>query len=237
MNLDADMLRNLPVWFVATLLSLTLHEAGHAWVGRLGGDDTASSQVTLDPTPHIRREPFGMIVVPLLSFLFNGGGWMIGWASAPYDPFWAQRYPKRAALMAAAGPLADLFLALIAAGLIHLGIAFWGWTPAMSPTFGEIVVGSDGSSSAITTFVSVLFSVNILIGLFNLLPLAPLDGHAVVPLFLNDRLTQKWHSLFADRSASMIGLVIAWVIFSRAAFPVFVTSINLLFPGAHYTIS
>ncbi len=233
-ELSSDVLRNLPVWFVATLLSLTLHEAAHALVGRWGGDHTAADQVTLDPTPHIRREPFGMIAVPLLSFLINGGGWMIGWASAPYDPSWASRFPKRAALMAAAGPIADILLALIAAAVIHGGIAWAGWMPSTAPTFGEVVLGADGQASAVTTFVSVLFSVNVLIGLFNLLPVPPLDGHAVVPLFLSERLGEKWRTLFTERGTSFIGIIIAWVIFARLAFPVFLLSLKLLYPSMSY---
>jgi len=57
--------------------------------------------VTLNPWPHIRREPVGMILVPLITFATRG--WMMGWASAPYDPTWAHRYPRRAAVMALAG--------------------------------------------------------------------------------------------------------------------------------------
>lgn len=230
-QVDAEVLRSLPVWFVATLLSLTIHEAAHALFGRLGGDDTASDQVTLDPTPHVRREPFGMILVPILSFLFNGGQWMIGFASAPYDPLWASRHPKAAARMAAAGPLADLLLALVAAGVLHLGMAFWGWQPIIPETasFDALVLGPEGEPTALTTFFSVLFSVNVLIGLFNLIPVAPLDGHAVVPLFLNERLTRKWHSLFEDRAASFVGLAIAWVLFGRLAWPVFEGSVWLFY--------
>jgi len=52
----------------------------------MGGDHTAAlgGQVSLDPVPHIRREPFGMVVFPILTYVM--GGWMMGWASAPYDP-------------------------------------------------------------------------------------------------------------------------------------------------------
>ena len=77
------------IWYVALLFSLTLHEASHAWAAMKGGDRTAyhGGQVSLDPMPHIRREPFGTVVVPLLSFALSG--WMIGWASTPYDPRWA----------------------------------------------------------------------------------------------------------------------------------------------------
>ena len=63
---------------------------------------------TLDPLPHIRREPFGMVVMPILSYVL--AGFMIGWASAPYDPYWARAHRKKAALMAMAGPASNLAL-------------------------------------------------------------------------------------------------------------------------------
>src|SRR5690349_10920884 len=87
-------------WYVVFLFSTTIHEASHALAALRMGDDTAhrGGQVTIDPFPHMKREPFGMVIVPLLSYFM--GGWMMGWASAPYDPVWANRYPKRAGLMA-----------------------------------------------------------------------------------------------------------------------------------------
>jgi len=228
--LQPEVLKTLPIWFVATLLSLTLHEAMHALLGKLGGDDTASDQVTLDPTPHIRREPFGMLLVPVLSFFFMGGGWMIGWASAPYDPRWAQRHPKKAALMALGGPLGNLLIAGVAGGVIHAMIAAGQWSPAFSGmSLEELAVTGGGEATALTTFVSILFSVNVLLAAFNLLPVPPLDGHAVVPLFLTDKGTERWFRLFEDRSAALIGLVIAWVVFGRLALTVWELAVRTLF--------
>ena len=88
------------VWLIVFVVSITAHEAAHAWAAWLGGDPTAyrGGQVTLNPIPHMRREPFGTILFPLLSFLWLTPGWMMGWASAPYDPFWEDRHPRRAAL-------------------------------------------------------------------------------------------------------------------------------------------
>src|SRR4026208_1476601 len=97
-------------WYLVFLFSTTFHEAAHAWVAKLGGDLTAyhGGQVSLDPRPHIQREPFGMLILPLISTLISGGPF--GVASAPYDPRWAMRYPRRAAWMALAGPTANLGL-------------------------------------------------------------------------------------------------------------------------------
>ena len=112
--------------YVIFLFSTTCHEAAHAFVAKLGGDSTAAlgGQVTLNPVPHIRREPWGMLVIPILAFLFTNG--MIGWASAPFDPLWERRHPKRAALMALAGPAANYTLMLIAVIGLRLGHTL-GW--------------------------------------------------------------------------------------------------------------
>ena len=223
------MIRTLPVWFVATLLSLTLHEAMHALVGRWGGDDTAADQVTLDPTPHIRREPFGMLLVPVISFFVMGGGWMIGWASAPYDPHWAAAHPRKSALMALAGPLGNFLIAAVAGGVLHGMIAAGHWTAALQDLQTLALVADTGEANALTTFVSILFSVNILLGTFNLLPVPPLDGHGVVPLFLTEKGTRRWFGLFEDRGAATIGIVVAWVLFGKLAYPVWGFAVRTLY--------
>src|SRR5437660_25605 len=125
-NLAIGLLR-----YVVFLFSTTCHEAAHALAAKIGGDPTAAlgGQVSLNPIPHIRREPFGMVVVPALSLLT--GGFMLGWASAPFDPLWRQRYPRRAAWMALAGPAANFTLVLLSILLIRIGI-FTGYFDAPS---------------------------------------------------------------------------------------------------------
>ncbi|KPK14586.1 MAG: hypothetical protein AMJ62_12835 [Myxococcales bacterium SG8_38] len=229
--MEVHLLAKLPLWLAAFLLSLTCHEAAHALAGKLGGDTTAASQVTLDPMPHIKREPFGALVVPILSFFLQGGGWMIGWASAPYDPTWASRHPRRAAGMAAAGPAANFTLALLAALAIRIGIAGGFFSlPTSGLTLETLAVGTSGLAQGLALFLSVLFSINLILGCFNLIPLPPLDGYAIVPLFLTDRLRDKWFGLFSGGGALM-GLILAWVLFDRVMPPVFQTAIGLLYSG------
>ena len=102
--MDPARFAEFGIWFVVFLFSTTLHEAAHALLARLGGDDTAylGGQVTLNPLPHLRREPFGMLLMPIMTFFM--AGWMMGWASTPFDPRWAERHPGRQAAMSAAGP-------------------------------------------------------------------------------------------------------------------------------------
>ncbi len=114
------------IWYVAFLFSTTCHEAAHALAAKLGGDETAfvGGQVTLNPVPHIQREPWGMVIIPILSLIVNRS--IIGWASAPYDPLWERRHPRRAAWMALAGPATNYSLMLIAAIGLRLGWSM-GW--------------------------------------------------------------------------------------------------------------
>lgn len=229
--MDMDLLAKLPLWLAAFLLSLTCHEAAHAVAGRLGGDSTAAAQVTLDPLPHIRREPIGTIVIPIASFLLQGGGWMIGWASAPYDPQWAKRHPKRAAGMAAAGPAANFVLALLAAIGMRIGLATGYFTlPTDGLSLETLAVAPSGFAQGLALFASVLFSINLILGCFNLIPLPPLDGYAIVPLVLTDRMRDKWFGLFSGGGALM-GLLLAWIVFARAMPPVLDTAIRWLYAG------
>ena len=114
------MLAELVVWYLVFVFSTTFHEFSHALVGRIGGDRTAqhAGLVTMDPTVHILRSPFGMLVMPVLSFVLYQ--WMIGWASVPYDPVWGRRHPWRSALMSAAGPIANFVLAAL--GIVVLRV-------------------------------------------------------------------------------------------------------------------
>ena len=166
--MNAELLGLGVMWYVVFLFSLTCHEASHALAAKLGGDLTAfhGGQVTLNPIPHMRREPFGTIVFPLLSYAV--GGWMIGWGSAPYDPRWQYRYPRRAAGMALAGPLANVALLMMAAVAIHIGIATGMFSEPSSARFTQVVAStSAGFPEALATFFSILFSLNLLLAAFN----------------------------------------------------------------------
>ncbi len=173
------------LWFLAFLFSTTVHEAMHAWAAMKGGDLTAyhGGQVSLSPIPHIQREPIGMLVLPLLTAMTQG--WAIGWASAPYDPYWAARYPKRAAVMAAAGPIGNLILAAIAFTLLKVGLnAGWFVAPASVSFSGVVESTAGGAPEFVAALLSIFLMLNVLLFAFNLLPLPPLDGSAVLGLVL-----------------------------------------------------
>jgi Zn-dependent protease len=222
------------VWYAVFIVSLTFHEAAHAFVALKFGDPTAyyQGQVTLDPIPHIRRSPFGMIVVPIVSYIL--GGWMIGWASAPYDPYWADSNRRKAALMAMAGPAANLVLILLAALVIRAGMLLGYFHAPEQITFSRITAASPGPANAVSILVSILFSLNLVLLVFNLIPLPPLDGSSILTLFLSDQTARRYNAVVQEPAYRLIGLIIAWNMLDFILRPVHTIALNLLYPGAGY---
>jgi Zn-dependent protease len=209
------------VWYVAFLFSTTCHEAAHALVAKWGGDDTAArgGQVSLNPVPHIQREPWGMVVIPILSFIFTRG--MIGWASAPFNPEWERRHPRRAALMALAGPAANYTLMLLAAVGLRVGLSM-GWLHTNPET---------GQRDLSTVVLLVFFSLNLLLGTFNLLPVPPLDGSAGIMLFMSENRALRYLDWLRGNSFAMVGLLVGLLVFRYFYSPVENFAINLLLPS------
>jgi len=230
------------VFYVVFLFSTTFHEAAHAWVSMRGGDLTAyaGGQVSLDPRPHIRREPFGMVVLPLLSVAMTG--WPFGFASAPYDPHWAVRYPRRAAWMSLAGPGANLLLVVLSLAALRIGIEAGVFGAPDSVRFGHVADAAaaaepSGSSvwPALAFLLGVFFSMNLVLAALNLIPLPPLDGSGAVPLLLSESAALRYQQfLWSQPMLGWIGILVAWRIFDGIFPPIFLFFVNLLHPGAHY---
>jgi len=212
------------MWYVVFLLSVTCHEAAHALAAKWGGDLTAyhAGQVTLNPVPHVQREPWGMVMMAM-------GGFLMGWGSAPYDPYWEQRYPRRAAWMALAGPAANLILVLIAAIIIKVGFATGVFVKIGSWQFTQLV-GGRGSEvwEGVARFVSILFTQNVLLCFFNLLPVPPLDGNSAITLILPQSLAEKFREITRTGFLAMFGIWIAWFIASPMMGPILVVAISTL---------
>jgi Zn-dependent protease len=197
------------IYYVVFLFSTTCHEAAHALAAKLGGDNTAAlgGQVSLNPVPHIRRSPYGMVVFPLLSFFLLNGG-MIGFASAPYNPEWARRHPHRAALMALAGPATNFTLMMLAALALRVGASLQvvQWSP------------DGGPHGFAAVLLVVLFSLNLLLGVFNLLPVPPLDGSSVIMLLMGEDRARGYLDWIRGGTFAMPGILVSLVIF-RYIFP------------------
>lgn len=224
------------LYFVVFLFSTTLHEAAHAWAALRGGDPTAykGGQVSLDPMPHIRREPFGMVILPLGSALLTG--FPFGYASAPFDPDWARRHPERAAWMALAGPAANIALVILAALLLRIGALAEVFYAPERVNFGSLAASQAGEIwEMAAALLSVVFSMNLLLAAFNLLPFPPLDGSAALPLLLSRRMSARYQEImWSSPMIGLLGILIAWRLFDHVFDPIFLAAVNLVYPGVTY---
>lgn len=212
------------IWYVVFVFSTTVHEFGHAYMAYRGGDSTAyeGGQVTLDPMPHIRREPFGMVILPIMAFVFTG--FLIGYASAPYNPRWAERNPGKYSVMSAAGPIMNFVLAGIAFTLIVVLISADVLQFDNLNSYSRIVAASGGSAlgplGAIAMFLSVMLSLNVMLGIFNLLPIPPLDGSGVLEGAFPRSAGAFYQKMRMQPMMGMIGLIIAWNVYPVVGGPV-----------------
>jgi len=157
------ILREASVWVFPILLAVTLHEAAHGWVAWRLGDDTAyrMGRVTFNPFRHI--DPFGTVLMPAMLLLLSGGRMMFGYAKPVPVNFGRLRRPRRdMVLVAAAGPVTNFLLALTSAALFHV-------LPLLSGTARDWVALNLSNSMWI----------NLLLCVFNMLPIPPLDGGRV----------------------------------------------------------
>ena len=171
---------DIAIRILVLLFSVVFHEYAHGWTAWKLGDSTArdSGRLTLNPLKHI--DPMGSILVPLmLSFT---GSIILGWAKPVpvvparlFNP--VNDHPK----VAAAGPLSNLLLALICSVLLGVTLALWG-----VPSAGSEV---DATVPGLQHFLLEMFQmgilINVVLALFNLLPLPPLDGSWILIRFLS----------------------------------------------------
>lgn len=224
------------IWYIVFLFSTTCHEGAHALVAKLGGDPTAfhGGQVSLNPLPHIQRSPIGLVAVPLLTYILPPH-WMIGWASAPYDPAWQERYPRRAAWMALAGPAANFTLMILAGVAIHIGMLNGFFRMPESAGFTHVTEAAiPGVAGFAASFLSILFVLNLLLGTFNLLPVPPLDGHNGVTLLMSESTSRRFLEWTRAQGLGMAGLVLAWVLFDKIFDFIFRLALVALYPGSHW---
>jgi Zn-dependent protease len=191
---------NLPHLIAALiplLLSLSFHEYAHAWSASRLGDDTASrmGRLTLNPIPHI--DLLGTIILPLVLML-TGSGFIFGWAKpVPVNPARFRRgvhMGRGMAWTAAAGPLSNLVLALITA--IIAGVLLRFAPEALTPGRGVLEL------------VETMLRLNVLLALFNLIPVPPLDGSRIVDGYLPFRFRPAW-----DRVTALSPFLLLFVFF------------------------
>ncbi|HEY4156440.1 MAG TPA: site-2 protease family protein, partial [Polyangiaceae bacterium] len=215
----AEKLPGLMVWYLVFVFTTTCHEAAHALVAYWGGDMTAyeGGHVTLDPVPHIVRSPVGMVLLPILSYLQMG--WMLGFASVPVNVLWGKKHPGRQALMSFAGPFTNLLLALLA--LVAMRALIGAHVLRFSAMHGQLVevIGHSSRSplGAMAMGLGVMFQLNVLLFLFNLVPIPPLDGAGVLEGALPDVFGGIYDWMRRLPGIELLGVLLAWQVFSRYA--------------------
>jgi Zn-dependent protease len=208
--------REFLIAYLAFLFSTTLHEFGHAKIGERLGSTLATEHglVTLNPFAHIKRSPFGMVLMPIIGVLFFKWAWPIGWASVPYDPAWGVRNPRQQGLMSLAGPACNLFLALAAFGLCKLLLATGFLAISDAPSLTHLLAAGDGDVNswrgAIAYGLGTMLFMNISLGIFNLLPIPPLDGHGVLEGFFPKEVGPVFAKLREIPVLSMILFLLAF---------------------------
>ena len=207
------ILQLLSVWALPLLFAITLHEVAHGWTARHFGDMTAAQlgRLSLNPIKHI--DPIGTILVPVVLLLL--GGFVFGWAKpVPVNMFHLHNPKRDMAIVAAAGPAANLVMALLWALIAKLGMLLYGdfdWV-----ALPLIYMGQAG------------IAINLILMLLNLLPLPPLDGGRVVAGMLPDHLSYQFGRIEPIGLFILLGLL-ALGLLGKILSPPYTALSNVLF--------
>ncbi|MFY7930272.1 MAG: site-2 protease family protein [Oligoflexus sp.] len=173
--MDFGFAANVVNMMIALIISLTFHEAAHALVARLHGDRTAQyeGRLTLNPVPHI--DPVGTLIFPMVGAML--GGFIFGWAKpVPVDSRHFKNQKRGNILVAFAGPAANLLLSIVSLAIFY--------------AIGPVEEGSIWV--AFSRLAQAMITLNAILAIFNLIPLYPLDGGAIIYELLSYDLRRKY---------------------------------------------
>lgn len=195
------------------VFSVIIHEVAHGYAADMLGDKTAryEGRLTLNPVPHI--DLYGSIILPaFLAFVHSPI--LLGWAKpVPYNPH-NMRHPYAEALVAGAGPAVNFLLAFVFGLLIRAG-------------FGA-------GDYAVTQLLYTVVSINVMLGVFNLLPIPPLDGSKVLHAFLPRGVQYQYDIYrrnFENNPLLGLGAIVLFVLVFGGVFGGFVSGVARMFAG------
>lgn len=214
----AEGVRTLSVQLVPFIMAVVFHEYAHGFIANQWGDPTAkdAGRLTLNPIPHM--DPIGTVIFPMVNML-SGMNILFGWARpVPIDPRRFRKYRSGLFWVSLAGPGMNFLLANISAALFCC-IQLW-----MKPDTYLF--------EPLTRMAGVSVTLNYALGIFNLIPLPPLDGSKMVQSFLSYSATQKYESLSRYSFFILIALMFTGA-FSILRYPIMFCSNLTLFGMAH----
>lgn len=199
-----DLFQKILIWAIPLLFAITVHEMAHGWVASLRGDQTAARLGRLSPNPLRHIDPVGTVIVPAVLYFL--GGFVFGWAK-PVPVDWRNlKHPRRdMALVAFAGPGANFVMAVFWVVLAKCSI----WVEASAPWMAFVLFNM--------AVAGVL--VNLMLGVFNLFPIPPLDGSRIVSSLLKPSWAWQYERL--ERYGLIILLaLLASGILGKILFPI-----------------
>lgn len=204
------------VIIIALILSIVIHEVAHGYAANWLGDPTARLQGRLSGNPLVHIDPLGSVIIPALLF-FGNAGILFGWAKpVPYNPYNLKNQKWGEAMVAAAGPAVNILLALVFSLFIRL-----------APTLGL-------PSSFMEIAVYIVY-INVLLALFNMLPIPPLDGSKILMSILPFKAQQTYRGwmMWTERYGlfAMFAFIFIFLIFFAGPFFGFVQGLVQLLTG------
>ena len=168
--------------FIVLLFSLTVHEMAHAWTADRLGDPTARMLGRVSLNPIVHADPIGTILFPLIAMVSNAP--LIGWAKpVPVNPRNLGHPRRDYVFVAAAGPVSNLLMALAAAMVLRL------------VTITPVTLGEPNVSAPLASLLGQLLRLNVLLAIFNMIPIPPLDGGNVLSGLLPYRLESSFNKI------------------------------------------
>jgi Zn-dependent protease len=204
---ELTLIQRIVVWILPVIFAITVHEVAHGWVAKKYGDNTAANlgRLTLNPLKHI--DLVGTIILPGL-LLITGTGFIFGWAKpVPVDSRYFKNPRKDMAIVALAGPMSNLLMAICWALVARIGVAFSENEAIAMPLIYSGVAG---------------ISINLILMLLNLLPIPPLDGSRILSGILPSYWAWQFNKLERFGFLILLGMLYFNVLSVILAYPKYV---------------